>query len=302
MRYSRLLGITTILLSHDTVTAEQLAKRYEVSVRTIYRDIEALSAAGVPVYMRQGKGGGISLVEDYTVSRAMLSDEDARYLILALQAMKATDFADSGELIDKIRSVFKMVEINDWVEIEFSNWSNSQQEREKFEILKNSILNSEIMELEYINASGEKSEREVSPLKLIFKSRAWYLIAYCSKRRAVRMFRASRIISATPSGRHFDRASIPLEKIPETKYAPDIVSLHLKFSSDVLYRLYDEFSPDMLKVNDDGSIDVKVRYPRDEWIYSFILSMGDSAEVISPKDVRDEIARRTSSILKKYIT
>jgi len=295
-----MLGITTSLLSHETVTAKQFAQQYEVSVRTIYRDIEALSEAGVPVYMRRGRDGGISLIEDYTVSRAMLSDEEAQHLILALQAMGATNFSDTEILVDKIKSIFKKGNISSWVEIEFSSWINTEKEKAKFLIIKTAIHESNILELEYITASGQRGLRDVCPKMAIFKSKSWYLSAYCLKRKDMRLFRLSRIIKVRDTNKKFDPSSLPNEKSWEQEWECDITSLHLRFSPNVLYRLYDEFDEDMLEINPDGSIDVKVCYPQDEWIYSFILSLGDSVEVISPHYVRAEILRRASLIAEKY--
>lgn len=300
MRLSRMLGITTALLSHENVTAKKLAQQYEVSVRTIYRDIEALSEAGVPVYMRQGRGGGISLMEDYTVSRAILSDEEAQHLILALQAMGATNFSDNRILIDKIKSIFKKGDTSSWVEIEFANWSNTEREKTKFFTIKNALHESHVLEIEYITASGQRGIRDICPIKVIFKSRAWYLSAYCLKRKDMRLFRLSRIIKVRNTHKNFDPSSLPEEKLWEGKWEQDIISLHLRFKPNALYRLYDEFDEDMLEINPDGSIDVKVCYPRDEWVYSFILSLGDSVEVISPHHIRSEILRRTLSMAAKY--
>jgi len=123
MQINRLLEIVTILLNRKTVTAKELANRFGVSTRTIYRDIDALSCAGVPVYTNRGNSGGIALLEDYTLNKALLSKSESEGLLLAIKAMGATSYPEAGAILDKIGSIFKGNKAHDWIEVDFEGWS-----------------------------------------------------------------------------------------------------------------------------------------------------------------------------------
>lgn len=299
MRVHRMLEITTILLGREQVTAGELAERFEVSVRTIYRDVEALSQAGVPVYMQKGKGGGISLMEGYAMDRALISDEEARDLMLALQTLRSTAFPDSEALMEKVAGLLRRSPMEDWVEIDFSNWGNSPGEREKLERIKLGIQRQRMLHIDYVSAAGKRGSRTVWPLKLLYKSKTWYLLAHCTLREEQRMFRLSRIIRVDLLEAQFSP--------PETAVSPDlfcaegaIVSLHLRFSPEVLYRLYDEFSHEEITLLADGRAEVRVSYPEDEWVYSFLHSFGHHVEVLTPERVRENMASRLRRALEHY--
>ena len=129
MKINRLIEIITILLNRPA-TAKELADRFGVSTRTIYRDVDALSSAGVPIYTDKGKGGGISLLEDYTLNKTMLSKSESDGLILALKAMGATDYPEADAILEKIGSIFKSNVAHDWIEVYFESWSGKVNEEQ----------------------------------------------------------------------------------------------------------------------------------------------------------------------------
>ncbi|MCL1807980.1 MAG: YafY family transcriptional regulator [Oscillospiraceae bacterium] len=295
MKLNRLLEITNLLLNRRSITAAELAGRFGVSVRTIYRDIDALSVSGIPVITSQGSGGGISLMEDYTVKRAALSDGERNELTFALQALKATKYPQLDALIDKI---FTKPAHSDWVTVDFTPWGADPDAHERFTTVKTAILQSRAVWLEYINADNQKSEREVEPLKLIYKGQAWYMWGYCLERVDYRMFRVSRIKKVRLLERVFDRDSVrvvspPLENKPS-------VHLLLVFTEDALSRLYDDYDEEMLTVNEDGTLTLAVDLPEDEWIYSYILSFGSSVCVASPEHIRRGVEERLMKTLAQY--
>jgi len=173
---NRLLETTIILLNRKTVTAKELADRFGVSTRTIYRDIEALSSAEVPVYTNKGNGGGISLLEDYTLNKTLLSESESDGLLLALKTMSATRYPETQAVIDKIDSIFKNSNVTDWIDIDFAGWDSHPNERNKFSNIRDAIINNQVINFDYINGSGVKSNRNADPVKLIFNAYTWYLM------------------------------------------------------------------------------------------------------------------------------
>ncbi len=178
MQINRLFEIVYILMDRKNITATELAEHFEVSKRTILRDIDALSMAGIPVYTTRGKGGGISIHESYVLNKTVISEDEQNQILFALQGISATGHIETESVLRRLRSLFDKQD-KDWIEVDFSRWGNSADEKTKFEILKTALINEKAVLFAYSGSSGETSERMVYPLKLVFKSTAWYLQAFC---------------------------------------------------------------------------------------------------------------------------
>jgi len=298
LKINRLLEIVTILLNRETVTAKELADRFAVSARTIYRDMDALSSAGIPVYTRKGNNGGISLLEDYTLNKALLSKSESEGLLLALKAMGATSYPEANGMIDKLGSIFKNNQAHDWIEVDFEGWSSKVNEQNKFSKIRDAIIHSQVIRFDYVNANGNQSSRSVEPVKLIFNAYTWYLIAYCFLRSSHRIFRLSRIKNVQTTNQHFTRRQIQ-EYENQVARAP-LIDLRLRCDEKALSRLYDTFDGDCISKNDNGSYELTVTLPEEEWVYGTILSFGSNAVVIQPEHIRELIKARAKEILNKY--
>ena len=191
MQIHRLFEIVYLLLDTPNITARQLAERFEVSERTIYRDVDVLSGAGIPVYAAKGKGGGIRLLPDYVLDKSLLNENEQEAILLGLKSLAATGGEDPA-VTDKLARLFHKAEAS-WIEVDFSSWGRDPAEKEAFDILKAAILTARLVHLTYYNAAGEQSERVIEPVRLHFKGGRWYLQAYCRTRQAWRTFRLSRI-------------------------------------------------------------------------------------------------------------
>ena len=298
MKINRLLEIVIILLNRETVTAKELADRFGVSARTIYRDVDVLSSAGVPVYTNKGNGGGISLLEDYTLNKALLSKNESEGLLLALKAMGATSYPEANAIIDKLGSIFKNNQAHDWIEVDFEDWSSKINEQNKFSKIRDAIIGSQVISFDYINTGGSKSTRSAEPVKLLFFANTWYLIAYCLLRNSHRMFRLTRIKNVQITDRYFTRREIP--EYENMVSRTPLINLRLRCDEKVLNRLFDAYDNECISKNDDCSYDLTVAIPEDEWLYGYILSFGSSAEVIEPAHIREIIKARAKEILEKY--
>ncbi|MHB8104250.1 MAG: helix-turn-helix transcriptional regulator [Dehalococcoidales bacterium] len=301
MKINRLLEITLILLNKKSVTAQELAERFEVSARTIYRDVDELSAAGVPVFTNKGSGGGISLLENYAINKAMLSEHERDSILLALKTLQATKYPEIEAILEKIGAVFKKAAAADWVHIEFSPWGSGPNEENKFLNIKRAILESKVVTFDYINADGILSRRQVEPMQLDFKGQAWYVWGYCKTRRDFRTFRISRIRNLAISGEKFIRRPPEQSKDEEPAVASKKqVTLKLRFKPENLYRVYDDYDEQRITHNSDGTYDVTVTFPEDEWVYGYIMSFGSYVEVLEPPHIRDIVRERMEKALKFY--
>jgi predicted DNA-binding transcriptional regulator YafY len=298
LKINRLLEIVTILLNRQSVTAQELAARFEVSTRTIYRDIEALSSAGVPVYTNKGNGGGISLLEDYTLNKAMLSKSESEGLLLALKTMGATNYPEASAIIDKLGAIFKDSQAHDWIEVDFEGWNSKVNEQNKFGKIRDAILHKQVINFDYVDANGNKSNRSAEPVKLLFNAYTWYLIAYCLLRDSHRMFRLSRIKNVQATERQFTKRETPAYDYQSANFPQ--IELKLQCDKRVLNRLYDSFDSECISKNDDGSYNLCVTLREDEWVYGYILSLGGNVKVLEPEHIRDIVRNRAKEIAKKY--
>jgi predicted DNA-binding transcriptional regulator YafY len=301
MKTNRLLELTLILLNKSTVTARELAERFDVSTRTIYRDIDELSSAGVPVYTNKGSGGGISLLEDYSLNKAFLTEHERDSLLLALKTLQATKYPEIDGILEKIGAVFRKAAAANWVQIQFSPWGSGPNEENKFLDIKRAILECKVVAFDYINADGVLSRRSIEPMQLTFKSQAWYVWGYCRTRRDFRTFRISRIRKMVVTDETFVRRPLESAKDEEpTAPSRQNVTLKLRFQPEDLYRVYDDYDQDRITRNADGTYDVTVTFPEDEWVYGYIMSFGDRVEVLEPPHIRHIVRERMKKALKYY--
>ncbi|MDU2673553.1 MAG: YafY family protein [Clostridium sp.] len=301
MQINRLIEITVILLNKNIVTAKELAEKFQVSTRTIYRDIEVLSSSGIPVYMSKGKGGGISLLEGYSINKTILSDSDKQSLIVALKTLQSIKYPEVSSVIDKISFMFNKGELENWVEIDFSRWGSNFNEGDKFTYIKNAILNNKLIKFSYVNSIASESKRIIEPMKLIYKGQAWYLYGYCRLKEDLRMFKISRIKDLELLNEGFIRREIDkIEVNNAQKENINLIKLKLLFNKEALYRILDEF--DSKDVVDKGNYtyEVSMELPESEWIYGYILSFGCNVEVLEPAYIRDVIASRLEKMIKIY--
>lgn len=297
MQINRLFEIIYLLLDRGSVTSAELAERFEVSTRTIYRDVELLSGAGIPVYANRGRNGGISLLDRFVMDRSMLSAREQDEILFALQSLQATRADRNGELLCRLSAIFRR-ESPDWIDVDFSDWGCGEEETEKFRLLKNAILERQVIGFTYYSSRGEKSRRLVEPVKLHFKN-SWYLQGFCQMKQDFRTFKIRRMEEVRLAGRGFEPRSGPPPlgaDVSGLRYA----ELRLLFSPELAYRVYDSFAPTQIERREDGTLLVFVSYPEDEGLVDFLLSFGEGLTVLSPEHIRTAMRRKVQKLLEIY--
>lgn len=300
MQINRLFEMIYLLLNKKLTTASELAEYFEVSVRTIYRDIDTLSSAGIPIYALQGKGGGISLLDNYVLDKSVLSEREQNEILFALQSLSITQAPESEKVLAKLSNLFNKNRTN-WIEVDLSPWGSDDKGISQFKLIKDAILSHRMIEFNYFGSSGEKTIRRVEPMKLIFKINAWYLQAFCLTRNAIRMFKIVRMSDVQMTQEVFIEKM--LESLPsgsQTLNDTKWIEICLKICADGAYRVYDEFEEKDITKNKDGSFTIITRLPENEWLTRYLLSFGADAEVVSPQHIRDTIENELNKIILKY--
>lgn len=274
MRIDRLLGIITLLLRRDRVRAADLARRFEVSTRTIYRDIDALSAAGIPIVAHTGAQGGYSLMESYTWDRQLLRFGDIPFLLAALRGIGIVlDDEGASRALERLESV----------------------SRDSHEETIRAIVDRRALSITYVDAQGQTTQRTIEPLALVFRGFTWYLFGFCRLREEGRLFRVSAISRMSVLQEQFPRRatqSMIRESIRSRAPTSDFI---LRFRPEHKAALRDYFGSRNI-TTEDSAILVHVSLPDEPWVYRTLLSYGDGVEVLSPESARQKICDLARSI------
>lgn len=301
MQINRLFEIIYILLDKKRVTAQELAEHFEVSTRTIYRDIEILSGTGVPVYMSKGKGGGVSLLPEFVLNKTIITEKEKEEILSSLKAMGTVRFGEEVTALRKLESLFgRFGDSNtDWIEVDFGAWSDGKREEDFFQTLKKAIIRKRVIRFSYASVKGQMTRRDVEPLRLCFKSGAWYLYGYCREQKDYRFFKLKRIRGLEITEEIFQR--VYTEQVlgeQQHVYQKKMVDLKLKIEREAAYRVYDEF--ETYEQLEDGSFLVEIKFPYEEWLLYYIFSFGRNVEVIEPVEIRNRVQVELNKMLEKY--
>ncbi len=295
MSDSRLFKMLYYLLDRGRATAPELAVEFEVSTRTIYRDVEALSSAGIPIYAEPGRNGGIYLLQDFILDRAMLSENEKRDVLAAIQSIFATGYTGGKEMLTKLSALFG-VNTGNWLEVDFSRWGKRAYDNSKFDKLKTAVIQCKEIKIVYENTNSRRSERIVQPLKISYKSKEWYLKAFCMEKQDFRIFKLNRILELELLENTFVPRPCPdMENNLQQTYH----RIALLFSKEIAYRVYDEFDATEIECQKNGDLIVCAEMPVDTWLVGYLLSFGAQVEIIEPKYLKGVLAAQAQEIYKK---
>ncbi len=298
MQESRLFKILYHLLDKGQATAPELAEKFEVSVRTIYRDIDALSGAGIPVYTEAGRNGGIHLLNDFVLDKAVLSEAEKQEILAALQSIHITRNMDGSRTLQKLSALFQLHSEN-WLEVDFSRWGNPGYDNETFELLKSAVIRHRNVKLRYAGSYEEIRERTVQPYKLVYKAKAWYLQAFCTEKQDWRIFKLNRILELEALEEGFSQLNPPG---PIETFEGEYPKVTLRFPKEMSYRVYDEFDKAQIQRQENGDLIVSANMPEDPWLIGFLLSFGTRVDILSPAHLKEAVAEQAKLIYEKNRT
>jgi predicted DNA-binding transcriptional regulator YafY len=311
MKIDRLLSIVILLLKKKRIQAKELADLYEVSVRTIYRDIEAISLAGIPVVTYQGANGGIGLMDGYRLDRSVLTDDDLKDIVMGLQSLSSSlGGPNVTRLLDKFESIIPdsgrahfSVCTTQFI-VDHSGWGNQTAQEAKRIKVKGAIAQERTVAFTYRNAEGAMTKRNVEPHTLVLKGQKWYLYAYCPDREQFRLFKLSRMSEPVVTETVFTRRDLSFEVLPWKEgrmvAAEAVQPFTLQFNQNSRHLAEDWFGVESLTEQEEGVYTVSVPFPEDAWVYGFILGFGPDVVVKEPAHLRDKIRDMARRIASNY--
>lgn len=308
MKIDRLMAITNILINRQNITAKVLAEEFEVSTRTIYRDIDILSASGIPIVTDKGKNGGISIIPGYKPDKSLFKKEEYFTLLSILEGINnyipAREYKNITEKLKVFMTETDLQESkkNETVIFDYSPWEKDNKQEETLSKIKGAIDSQNIIKIVYTNNKAERKERRIEPMTLILKRYAWYMYGFCLEKNDFRIFKISRIAELDVENNKFTRKDTNVREVwaANTFTSENVINLKLLFKkkNEGIVRNY--FSEEDVIERNEKNLIVNVRFPLNEWVYGFILSFGDAVEVLEPVEIREEIENRVKKMYKKY--
>lgn len=302
MKAERLFTIITILLNKRKISAPDLAQRCNVSVRTIYRDIDTLSVAGIPVYTTTGRDGGIELIEGFTIDRQLLETDEVQKILASLEGLhSAISDEKSAAVIGKLKILLSQSE-QKGIAVHpnhlFIEFSPPFREKSCIATIEESIRQSTTLTITYYDSINNKTERIIEPLALIYHWSAWYLYSFCHLRTDFRLFRISRMDSVSPCDALRQSPRIDLSKRPWDKEWEEetfeTVVIHAEQHNRL--RLCELFGRNNITELDRETIEIRASMPVNEWSLSFLMGIPGRWTVVAPEKLKIMVKNRARDI------
>ena len=300
MKIDRLIGILSVLLQEEKVTAPQLAEKFEVSRRTINRDIEDLCRAGIPVVTLQGAGGGISIMNGYRMDRTLLTSKEMQVILAGLRSLDSISGSSyCNRLMEKLKAGSSdFVSGRDWMLIDLSSWDKSSL-APKIEKIQTAIEKRNLLGFSYFSPKGE-SLRKIEPYYLIFKWTSWYVWGWCSIREDFRLFKLNRMTELQISEEKYEPRPVPLPDLSAARIFPGEGRIEAIFQPDMRWRLVEEFGPESFETLPEGKLFFSADYSDDENLLSWLLTFCDKVEVLSPSSLREKMKDSITKMEEVY--
>lgn len=298
MPEERLISMMNYLIRKENVTAEELSMHFSVSQRTIYRDIEALSRLGFPIYTEKGRNGGIRLLDGYRVDSFLLTRKEKDVLLDSLKALSLSGRKELEDIIGKFESLGTAEKESERIEIDWTNWRGRSEEYEKFENIRSALEKRRLIEFDYHNSPGGDSHRTAEPITLLFKAYSWYLKAYCRTSDAFKVFKLSRITDLKIRAENYQRKVYPEEKKLERSMG-EMMEVALRFSEKVAYRVYDEFPSSSIEKK-SGYLLVRTQLEDGNYLVPYLLSFENELIVLSPVSLKERVLKEVEKIVGNY--
>ncbi len=299
MKIDRLLGIITILLQRDKVTAPELALKFEVSRRTIQRDVEDICKAGIPIITYQGGDGGISIAEGYKLDKTVISVDELNNIIAGLKSIDSVARTeDIGRLITKLLPKQNPTGTGEKILIDLASHNKSSLS-DKITLIRKAISESRLVSFEYYSEKGV-SYRLIEPYIVTYRWSAWYVYGYCTEKADFRLFKLNRLWKLKFLDEVFDIKEINSDDLKLKDFFQDDIILTALFEKETEYLLVEEYGPDCFEVTDQGKLKVSIGFTNREYIYRWLLSSGNRVEVLEPVSLRADIIKTAKNLLKVY--
>jgi len=295
-----MIGILTVLLQNDRVSSPALAEKFEVSRRTISRDIDALCMAGIPIATHQGAGGGISIAEGFKLDKSVLTTGELADIIAALRGIGSVSEQSRIErTLDKLGANSDgVVSLSQPVVIDLASYYKGHLTA-KIEVLKRAILDRQLIEFDYYYEKGE-SRRCIEPYLVVFQWTSWYIFGFCMERTDWRMFKLVRLWNLSVCDEKYAPREVPADRRDFNSHLTDDVKLAAVFDKSVKYQLIETYGLDCYHEAAEGLF-VEIGFTNRKHMLAWLLGFGEKVRVLEPVDIAEDIQTAAKNILMRYV-
>lgn len=297
MKIDRLIGILSILLQQEKITAPELAKKFEVSRRTINRDIENLCKAGIPIVTKQGQNGGISIIDGYKIDKTLLTSSDMQAILSGLGSLDSVSGTNQVSILMEKLGASNFISGNPNILIDLSSWYKDSLSP-KIEQIKKAIEQNKLISFVYYSPKGESS-RIIEPYYLVFHWSSWYVWGYCRKRDDYRLFKLNRM-THLKTKEMFDKRVVPTPDLSTEKIFNHKYQIKAIIKPEYRWRLIDEYGLESFTIMQDGNLLFSFMFTDEQSIINWILSFKGAAELIYPNNLRKALKKLGQQIQKQY--
>lgn len=308
MKMERLIAIITILAERKRIRAKELAEMFEVSKRTIYRDIETINLAGIPIFSTSGSHGGFQIIDQYKMDKKIFTTSDIVALLIGIESLATLPINQKMlPTLAKLKSLIpheanqEIQNRSTQIAIDLAPWMESKPIQFFFDTIKDALERRLIITFIYYDRYNEKSSRSIEPYRLILKENHWYVQGYCHTRKDFRLFKLSRISDLKITSSSFSVRELPTQYDSFSKKATEHqIPVTLKINKAIMDQIMDNCSEDCILEEGDSYFIVQIPFIPGPFSYSIILSFGDQCECLDPKEFREEIARQVHQLSQIY--
>lgn len=298
-----------VLLQRDKISGKELAEKLNVSLRTIYRDIQVIERAGIPIITYTGNNGGISILKNYKISKGLFAKEDIIVLLKGLNLLSSPVLKEGENLrtLEKIKSFLSEQELDEvgsnlnQLTVDLSPWFSTQNINNKTFIIKMALNEQLLLSCEYSRVNNKQYSRLIEPYKLIFKEKEWYLQAFCLSRNDFRIFKLSRMSNIKKTQTKFIRQTTPdVFSVFEQDMKKRIFKIKLLIDNSILERILDYCEEQDIKKLNDKQYIASFNFIDDDYSYGILMSFGHKCICLEPEHIRNEMMQRTEKLVHSY--
>lgn len=300
MKIDRQIGILSILLQRKSATAPYLAEHFEVSRRTINRDIDDLCQAGIPIVTRQGVGGGISIMENYKIDKTLFTNTEMKDILAGLRSLDSVSGTNRyGQLMEKLSAGSSDFMVGDQtVLIDLSSWYKDSL-APKIELIHMAVERSKEIKFLYYSPKGE-SIRCIEPYYLIFRWSNWYVWGFCKLKKEFRLFKLNRMDKTRMTEQGFVKRRVSMPDLNNEKIFPGVIKVKALFEKACKWRLVEEFGTGCFQETEDGKLLFQADYTSKEELLTWLFTFRDQVELLEPKEMREQMKESAAYIYRKY--
>lgn len=298
MKMDRLIGIITTLQQKKTVTAPYLAEKFEVSRRTINRDIEAICKAGIPIVTTQGANGGISIMEGFSLDTTVFTEQELAAIFTGLKSLDSVSHASSAEKLAQKIGGSSAIKLVDHMMIDLSSFYKDDL-ASKIDQIKLAIKETRCISFHYCYNKGEE-DKLIEPYLIVFKWSDWYVFGFCKERQDFRLYKLRRLWNLTVTDETYAQREVPEEQKDFGFHLTDDYVITAVYDPSVKYRLVEEYGPNSFTVQEDGTLYTQWGFTRPKDAVEWFLRFGDKVKVLGPPEMVGRMKAALTSIQNLY--